>query len=187
MAKLILFNLITVDGYFTGPDGDISWHNAENEEFGEFAVEHTRSAEAIIFGRVTYEMMAGFWPTTGVKAEPETAEIMNSIPKYVFSRTLKSADWSNTTLINEDAAEAMPALKEKHTGDLMIFGSANLAASLSRPRLIDEYRLLVNPIVLGEGVPHFPPGERIDLDLLDVRRFESGNVLLTYAPKGATA
>lgn len=118
-----------------------------------------------------------------MKNDPIVAGLMNSLPKIVLSRTLKGAAWSNTTLIKENAAEEMMKLKAQKGKDIGILGSANLAASLMRQNLIDEYRIMVNPIVLGEGNPLFGKvDERIRLRLLRTRDFKSGNVLLCYMP-----
>ena len=128
--------------------------------------------------------MAGYRTTpAAMKNDPILAGLMNSLPKIVLSRTLKGAAWSNTTLIKENAAEEMMKLKAQKGKDIGILGSANLAASLMRQNLIDEYRIMVNPIVLGEGNPLFGKvDERIRLRLLRTRDFKSGNVLLCYMP-----
>jgi dihydrofolate reductase len=128
--------------------------------------------------------MAGYRTTpAAMKNDPIVAGLMNSLPKIVLSRTLKGAAWSNTTLIKENAAEEMMKLKAQKGKDIGILGSANLAASLMRQNLIDEYRIMVNPIVLGEGNPLFGKvDERIRLRLLRTRDFKSGNVLLCYMP-----
>ncbi len=128
--------------------------------------------------------MVGYRTTpAAMKNDPIVAGLMNSLPKIVLSRTLKGAAWSNTTLIKENAAEEMMKLKAQKGKDIGILGSANLAASLMRQNLIDEYRIMVNPIVLGEGNPLFGKvDERIRLRLLRTRDFKSGNVLLCYMP-----
>src|SRR5229473_5910355 len=151
--KVILFNLITLDGFFEGPNQDISWHNVD-EEFNEFAIEQLDTMGAIIFGRVTYGGMASYWPTEIALADdPAVAGKMNRIPKFVFSKSLDQADWSNTTLLKGDLAQEITQLKQQPGKDLFIFGSGRLAANLTRLGLIDEYRLIVNPVVLGNGTP----------------------------------
>ncbi len=187
MRNLLLFNLITLDGFFEGPAHDISWHNVD-EEFNDFAFEQIHSVETILFGRVTYEMMASFWPTPeAIETDPITANLMNSWPKIVFSRTLHDAKWSNTRLVNGEAAEEVKRLKNQPGKDLIIFGSANLAASLIRAGLIDEYRILINPVILGCGVPLF---QNVDLpkslELNQSRVFSYGNVFLSYRLKGGS-
>jgi len=183
MRKVILFNMITLDGFFEGQDGDIYWHITD-EEFNEFAVQQTGTAGGLIFGRRTYELMAGYWPTEqAMQEDPQVAELMNSLPKYVFSTTLEQADWNNTRIIQGDLARAIGKLKSERGNDLFVFGSGDLTASLLREDLIDEYRLMLNPVALGHGTPMFK-----DLDgprkfkLLWSRPFQSGNILLSYVP-----
>ena len=132
----------------------------------------------LLFGRKTYEGMLGYWST----ATGEVAEFMNSIPKVVFSNTLETAGWSNTRLVKGRAEEEVARLRQEHGKDLFIFGSANLIASLTRLSLIDEYRIGLNPLVLGGGTPMFKPSvERLRLKLLEARPMKSGVVILRYA------
>ena len=184
--KVILFNMITLDGFFEGPNQDISWHNVD-EEFNEFAIQQLDTIGAIIFGRVTYVGMASYWPTDLALADdPEVAGRMNSIPKLVFSQTLDKADWNNTRLIKGDIAAELTRLKQQPGKDLFIFGSGRLAASFTMLGLIDEYRLIVNPVVLGQGTPMFRGlSQPLKLSLLSTRVFKSGNVLLFYEPSPA--
>jgi len=185
MRKVFVFNLITLDGFFEGPNQDISWHNADNQEFGDFAIEQLAEIDTILFGRVTYEMMATFWPSKeALEADPETAKFMNEKEKFVFSHTLNSADWNNTTLIKTDAADEIRKLKAQEGKAIAIFGSSDLTLSLIDSDVIDEYRLLVNPLFIGDG-KRFLQGltKRFDLKLINSRVFESGNVLLTYTKK----
>jgi dihydrofolate reductase len=181
MRKVILFNLITLDGFFEGSGKDISWHQVD-DEFNEFAIEQLSSTDGLIFGRVTYQLMANFWPTpAGLDGEPATAKLMNSLPKYVFSRTLEKVEWNNTTLLKGEAVKELNKLKQENGKDLYIFGSADLSWTFIRYGLIDEYRLLVNPIMLGSGVPLFKDNhEMIRLRLLKTKTFHNGNVLLYY-------
>lgn len=179
MRDIIVFNMITLDGFVAGPGGDISWHNAGNEEFNDFAIKQLDTAGGLIFGRVTYEMMAGYWPHDD--DDPEVASRMNAIDKYVVSNTLQRADWNNTHLLGANFPDALAEAKRQPGKDLFVFGSATLCASLANHGLIDEYRLIVNPVVLGEGQPMF--GREMagtQLKLVSSRQFESGNVLLTY-------
>ncbi len=182
-SRVILFNMVSLDGYFAGPNGDISWHNVD-AEFNEFAIAQLKTAGALIFGRVTYEMMASYWPAeAAIKDDPEVAGLMNSLPKIAVSRTLARAEWHNTRLIKTGVGDAIRELKQSAAGNLLVFGSANLATSLTRLGLIDEYRMMVNPVVLGAGSPLFAGiTERFALKLLSARTFRSGNVLLTYEP-----
>jgi len=183
LRKLILFNLVTLDGFFAGPDGDISWHNVD-EEFNEFAIQQLDTIGALLFGRVTYEVMASYWPTPiALEDDPVVAGKMNSLPKFVFSRTLEKVYWQNTRLVNENAPDEVSRLKEEPGKDLFIFGSADLASTFTQYGLIDEYRIMVNPVVLGQGAPLFPElNQSLHLKLLNARVFSSGNVLLYYQP-----
>ncbi len=186
MSKVIMFNLISLDGYFEGANKwDLAWHNVDRE-FNQFAIEQLDHAGGLIFGRVTYEGMAAYWASAeGIKDDPEVAKRMNSIRKYVFSRTLDKADWNNTQLITGDAVTELARLKQGAGQDLLLFGSANLASTFSKHNLIDEYRLMVNPVVLGKGGPLFMEnGSMLKLNLLNTRAFKNGNVLLYYAPDG---
>ena len=185
MRTVYLFNMVTLDGYFEGPSkGQIDWHNVD-ADFNTFAIEQLKATDLLLFGRITYEGMASYWPTpTAITNDPEIAHHMNAIPKCVFSRTLEKADWSNTQLIREDAAETVVNFKQQGGKAIGVFGSADFASTLTAHGLIDEYRLMVNPVVLGAGIPLFKPtSNRLSLKLLSVRPFKSGNVLLTYAPE----
>jgi dihydrofolate reductase len=183
MRKVILFNMVTLDGFFEGPDRDINWHNVD-DEFNEFAIEQINTVDTLIFGRVTYELMASYWPTKeAITNDPIVADKMNSMPKIVFSKTLASADWQNTRLVKGDAAKEIAKLKKQPGKDLIIFGSADLAASFIKDGLIDEFRVMLNPILLGRGTPLFKGiQDKLNLKLLKTRRFGSGNVLLYYQP-----
>ncbi len=182
MRKLFSFNMVTLDGFFEGPNGEIDWHNADNQEFNEFAIEQTGEADTLVFGRKTYQMMASYWPTeTAISSDPIVADLMNRLSKIVFSRTLETADWSNTRLIRENARQEIRNLKMQPGGDMAIFGSANLMSTIMD--VIDEHRVMINPILLGTGNPLFKKtGEKVKLELVDERTFKSGNVLLSYRP-----
>ncbi len=184
MVKLIVFNMISLDGFFEGPNHELDWH-VTDEEFDLFAIEQLRLVGTILFGRKTYEMMADFWPSDFAKKEdPIVAELMNSLPKIVFSRTLKSADWENTKLVKENIIDEIRKLKETAEMDLILLGSADLMNFLIKENLIDEFRLMVNPIVLGRGRPLFvDPELTLKFDLLNTKPFKSGNVLLNYELK----
>lgn len=181
MRKLFAFNMVSLDGFFEGPNRDIDWHNVD-DEFNQFAVEQTGTVGAILFGRVTYELMASYWPTPAAQADdPQVAQLMNTLPKVVFSRTLESTEWGNTRLIKDNAAEEVLRMKQEPGNDLAIFGSANLLASLMQKGLVDEHRVLVNPVLLGRGTPLFKDtGQKVNLKLVRTRTFQNGNVLLVY-------
>ena len=184
MRKVIMFNMITIDGFFEGPDKwDIGWHQVD-QEFNEFSIDQLGRAGGLIFGRVTYQGMASYWSgPAAIQDDPQVASLMNSISKYVFSKTLDSVDWNNSHLIKGDAVDELKKLKQQPGNDLFIFGSANLSSTFTRNRLIDEYRLMVNPVVLGKGEPVFDGlHETLKLKLVDSRTFRNGNVLLYYQP-----
>lgn len=183
MRKLFAFNLISLDGFFEGPHQDISWHVVD-EEFNQFAVEQTSAVGGLVFGRVTYEGMASYWPTAAAQADdPEVAHLMNTLPKVVISRTLQQATWHNTRLIKDNVAAEILKLKQAPGQDLAVFGSANLLASLIQLNLVDEHRVMVSPVVLGRGTPLFQNlPAMLKLKLVKTRTFKSGNLLLYYQP-----
>jgi dihydrofolate reductase len=186
MRKVFLFNLMSIDGYFADKDGGLEWHNVD-DEFNEFAVEQMSQTGDIIFGRKTYEMMYAYWPgalddSTISGEDKKVAQFMNDRPKLVVSRTLDKVDWNNTTLVKDSVPEAIRKLKEQPGKDIIILGSANLASSLIPEGLIDEFHILLNPVVLGEGKPLFLNKDKLNLKLVSNRTFQSGNVLLCYEP-----
>jgi dihydrofolate reductase len=182
VRKLFSFNMVTLDGFFEGPGKEIDWHNADNEEFNDFAIEQMDSMDTILFGRRTYQMMASYWPTEiATQSDPIVADLMNRMSKVVFSRTLQTVDWNNTRIIRENADREIRSLKSQTGKDLAIFGSANLISTIMDE--IDEHRVMVNPILLGSGSPLFKNAERrTRLELVSERVFKSGNVLLCYRP-----
>jgi dihydrofolate reductase len=183
MRKVIMSNLMTLDGFMAGPKGEIDWFVVD-KEFDAYARELFDGVDTLLFGRVTYELMAGFWPTPAAAAEdPFITEMMNSLPKVVFSTTLETAEWENTRLVRENPVEEVSRLKRQAGGDMMIFGSGTLVSALAPLGLIDEYRIVVNPVVLGSGKPLFREiGKRIDLKLLKTRTLGCGDVILYYRP-----
>lgn len=182
MRNVWLFNMVSLDGFFEGPNHDINWHNVD-DEFNEFAIAQLHEIGTLVFGRVTYQLMASYWPTReALESDPIVARLMNSTPKIVFSRTLKTVEWENTRLAR-DAVQEITSLKQQDGKDIAIFGSANLAAGLIRLGLLDEFRIIVNPVLLGQGTPLF---QEIDdspgLTLVRTKTFRNGNVLLVYQP-----
>jgi dihydrofolate reductase len=183
---VIMFNMMSLDGFFEGPGHNIDWHNVD-EEFNEFAIQQLDSAGALIFGRTTYELMASYWPSpAGIKDDPQVAQRMNRLPKIVFSHSLARAEWQNTRLVKSDPAAEIRRLQKEPGGSLFVFGSANLADTLMAQGLIDEFRILVNPLILGSGTPLFQGAAgRIPLRLASCRTFANGNVLLIYQRSAA--
>ncbi|HZI64681.1 MAG TPA: dihydrofolate reductase family protein [Thermoanaerobaculia bacterium] len=182
MRKLIMWNLVTLEGYFEGrKKWEIDWHeDVWGEELERWSIEQSKSIGMLLFGRVTYEGMSAHWAS----AKGEIADFMNRVPKVVFSRTLASADWRNTMLVKENAEQEVAKLKQQPGKDLYIFGSADFSSTLIRHGLIDEYRLCVAPVLLGAGNPLFKsnPG-KMKLKLLEARPLKSGGVILRYEPE----
>jgi dihydrofolate reductase len=185
MREVIMWNLMSLDGYFEGPQKwDLDFHNTVwGEELQAISQEQLKQTDAILFGRVTYEGMAAYWQTS---TEPEAAA-MNSLPKVVFSKTLKEATWNNTRLVSGDAAEEVVRLKQQDGKLLFIFGSAELTDSLLKAGLVDELRIVVAPVLLGKGTPLFKNHDaQQSLELVDARPLpKSGAVILRYKPNAA--
>jgi dihydrofolate reductase len=183
MRKLIVFNLMTLDGYFAGQDGDISWHNVD-EEFNKYAIEKVKAGNTLLFGRVTYELMAGYWPTPeAIKNDPIVAERMNNLPKIVFSRTLDQVHWNNTRLVKGDMLSEIRKMKQESGNDMTILGSGSIVSQLAPQGLIDEFQVMLNPVVLGKGKTMFQGiQDKLALRLTKTRVFYNGNVLLHYEP-----
>lgn len=185
MRKLIMWNILTLDGYFEGEKNwDLSFHETiwgpELEKLGK---KQLHSADYLIFGRVTYEGMAAYW-TKAEGENAETAKLMNSIPKLVFSRTLNSAGWHNSTLINDNASAEISRLKAQGSGDMYVFGSADLSTKFINDDLFDEYRIGIAPVILGKGKPLFHQGlPSRNLSLVSSQPLSSGGVVLTFAKK----
>ena len=175
--------MITIDGYFEGPGNDISWHNVD-AKFNEYAIDQLNSASALIFGRKTYELMASYWPTdAALQDDAVVARMMNSLPKVVFSKTLKEVTWSNTRLYNNELKKVCNELKSGNKKDIFVFGSADLASDMIKLNLIDEFRFIISPIVLGDGRRIFGPDSGVlKMKLERTKVFQSGNVLMVYGP-----
>jgi dihydrofolate reductase len=186
MQKLTVFNHMSVDGYFTDAKGDMGFaRNARPDaEWDAFVEGNAGGGGALVFGRVTYEMMASFWPTPQAEQSmPVVARRMNSAPKVVFSRTLKDASWINTKLVKTDLAGEIRRLKQGPGEGMVIFGSGSIVSQLAQAGLIDEYQIVVDPVVLGAGRTMFDGlQERLPLKLIKTRAFGNGNVVLSYEP-----
>jgi len=175
--------MITLDGFFEGINHDLSWHNVD-DEFNIFAIEQLNNTDTLLFGRVTYELMAGYWPTENAKKnDPVVAAKMNTKAKIVFSKTLQNVDWNNTRLITKNIKNEILEIKQQEGKDIALFGSSALAVNLIDLNLIDEFRIMVNPIFIGEGKRLFNGlTDNIRMELIKVKIFRSGNVLLYYQP-----
>jgi dihydrofolate reductase len=183
MRQLQVFNNVTLDGYFVSEGGDMSWAHNMDPEWVAFTQGNARGEAALLFGRVTYEMMEGFWPTPAAAQQmPDVAKAMNTAKKYVASRSLKTAAWNNTTIINGDLVAEVRRLKAEAGPDLLIMGSGTIVAQLAEAGLIDEYQIVVHPLVLGSGRTMFDGvSKRLDFTLQKSRAFSNGNIVLWYA------
>jgi dihydrofolate reductase len=152
MRKIIVFNSVTVDGYFADMNGDMSWANNEDAEFNAFVEDNASAGGELLLGRITYELMAGFWPTPfAIEKYPVVAEGMNNLPKVVFSRTLDKASWNNTKLVKGGMPAELRKMKKEPGKDMVIMGSGSIVSQLAQEGLIDEYQIVVVPVVLGKG------------------------------------
>jgi dihydrofolate reductase len=177
-----MWNIITLDGYFEGKQNwELPFHELVwGEELEKLSLEQLHTADYLVFGRVTYEGMAAYW----TKAEGENAEIaelMNKIPKLVFSKTLKSVEWNNSILIKKNASAEITKLKAKGNGDMYLFGSADLSETFINDNLFDEYRIGIAPVILGKGRPLFRQGiSSRNLSLIYTQQLSNGGVVLRY-------
>jgi dihydrofolate reductase len=183
MRKVTVFNFVTLNGYFEGPKKDISWHRHGAEE-NAYSIEALKSGNTLLFGRVTYELMASYWQTPmAIKNDPVVAEGMNNAEKIVFSRKLKKVEWNNTRLVKNDVKKEIRKMKQQPGKDMALLGSGNIATQLAEQGLIDEYQIMVDPVVIGNGTPLFKNiKHKLDLKLTSTRIFQSGVVLLCYQP-----
>jgi dihydrofolate reductase len=180
MRRLVVWNAMTLDGYFEGRGPwDLAFHETVwGDELEAFSLEQGKAIGTLLFGRRTYEGMAGYWTT----ATGPVADMMNTLEKAVATRTLDKATWNNTRLLKGDAVEAARGLKAERAKDIYVFGSADLVASLLAAGLVDEYRICVAPVVLGGGNPLFKPQDRqVKMRLEATRPLKTGGVILTYA------
>ena len=185
MPRLTAFEQVSLDGFFVDAKGDMSWAHKADPEWSEFTAQNASGADgALLFGRVTYEMMAGFWPTPQAReAMPAVAEGMNSMAKVVFSRTLREASWQNTRLVKGDMIAEVRRMKNEPGPDMVILGSGSVVSQLADAGLIDELQIVVNPIVLGRGRTLFETVRRnVTMKRVGVRAFGNGNVVLSYEP-----
>ncbi len=191
MRKIHLFVTLSLDGYFEGPNHDLSWHNVD-DEFNKYAIEQLRDTGLILFGRRTYQLMEGFWPKAAVDPgtsldNREIARLINNTEKIVFSRTLDSVqeteNWKNVKLRRKVDPVEMRRLKEMPGKDIWV-GTSDLAVSFIKEDLIDEFRFMINPVVVGGGRRIFEGlNRKLDLELTQSHKFDSGNMLLYYRPQ----
>jgi dihydrofolate reductase len=186
MRKLVLFMHVSLDGFAVDADGGLGWisYDSEMQQYGEGIVATVGSP---VYGRVTYELMAGYWPA--VLNDPDAdehskahARWVDKATKIVFSRTMKTAEWNNTIVINDNIVEEINKLKQQPGKDLVIFGSPGLAHSFMELDLIDEYQLTVNPVLLGSGIPAYQDiKNKTNLKLVKATVLKNGVVGLHYA------
>jgi dihydrofolate reductase len=185
--KVSAFMQISLDGYYCDPHGDMSFAHKppDDAEWHEFVAGNAGGGGMLLFGRTTYEMMAAWWPTPmAAKAMPEVAASMNAMPKVVFSRTLRSADWTNTRVVKDDLVRTVRRMKDETGPDMAILGSGSIVTQLAGAGLIDTFQVVVNPVALGAGKSLFSGlGKPLDLVLTNTRVFGNGSVVLWYAPR----
>ena len=184
MRKIIVFNHVSLDGYFVGENGDSSFahKNSDDPEFTKWQANNAGSDAAFLFGRVTYQIMAGFWPTPQAKQQaPEIADAMNKRQKLVVSNTLDKVDWNNTKLLKGGLVQEIKKIKSESGPDILIFGSGTVISQLAQEKMIDTYMLVMNPVVLGKGRTMFEGLKQPqDFKLTDTRAFKNGKVLLNF-------
>jgi dihydrofolate reductase len=187
MGNIGSFTHVSLDGFFAGPNGEIDWFKGEDEEDREFSAKASRTSGTLIFGRTTYEMMASYWPTPdAMKSNPDVARVMNTAPKIVFSRTMRPVSdgpaWKNVRVIREMERDGILKMKQEADRDFVILGSGSIVQQFAKLGLIDEFQLMVNPVILGTGKYLFRDVNRINLKLLEARPFRNGRVFLRYRP-----
>ncbi len=182
---MFLFMMVSIDGFIEGENHDLSWHNVD-QEFSIFANKQLDGAGTLLFGRKTYQLMENFWPSkAGLEGDPETAIRMNNMPKIVFSKTLKEVKetkiWKNVTLCKSNVLEEITNLKNLKGKNIVVLGSNNLCVTLLQYNLLDEIRIMVNPVVIGKGTPLFQGLEyKQKFNLSKAQKFKNGNILLIY-------
>jgi dihydrofolate reductase len=196
--RVVASTFVTLDGYMVGPDEDMSWviEGFDPEMQADVAKDMGSGSDVFAFGRVTYEIFAAYWPTAvpyeegdelspaAGKEDPRIIRALNDFPKVVFSTTLTSSDWSNTRVVGEGPEDEIRRLKAQPGKAVSIQGSASIVQALARADLIDEYRLYVHPVLLGDGKPLFASGmNRQDLELVRVKPYANGVVATTYRRK----
>jgi dihydrofolate reductase len=184
MRKLVVFNMVSLDGFFVDGKGDMSWAHQHDAEWNAFANENASGSGELVFGRITYELMASYWPTAmALQNSPVVAKGMNDMLKIVFSRTLDKASWSNTRLLKGELAAEVRKLKNEPGPDMVILGSGSIVSQLAQENLVDEYQIAVRPIVLGKGRTLFESvKEKANLKLTKSRTFGNGTVFVCYQP-----
>ena len=176
--------MVSLDGYFEGEDHDLSWHNVDGE-FNDFAHEQLRETGTLLFGKRTYDLMAGFWPTPQAQAvDKETAAAMSALPKVVVSDKPFAPSWQPTTVVTANVHDEITKLKSENGKSIGVLGSNALSVGLMEAGLVDEFRLMVNPVAIGKGTPLFAGlAQRVKLNFIGSRVFKNGNVLNRYSTR----
>jgi dihydrofolate reductase len=186
MRKLAVFNSVSLDGYFTDRNGDMSWaHRGDTDtDWNAFVAENAKGGGELLFGRITYDLMKSFWPTpAALESMPVVAERMNNLPKVVFSRTLDEASWNNTKLVKGDLPAEVRKMKQEPGQDMVIMGSGSIISQLAPEGLIDEYQIVLVPVVLGKGRTMFDGiKDKLLLKPTKTRTFANGNIFMCYEP-----
>jgi dihydrofolate reductase len=189
MRRLIVDSIISLDGYFTGPNNEIDWFEFDDDEQG-WSSDILQRVDTMIYGRVTYEEFRKFWPTPEAKVsgfDPYIVRQLNELPKIVFTKSLEDAPWKPSTIVRESPIEVIPKMKNELGKDMVIVGSGSLVAALAREGLIDEYRIRIRPIILGSGRLLFEDrNHRLPLKFISVKSFKSGVIGLHYEPPQIT-
>ncbi len=182
--RVVVFNSVSLDGYFADMKADMSWAHQIDPEFSAWVDENARGTGVLVFGRITYELMASFWPTPqAAQAFPVVAERMNSSPKIVFSRTLTGATWDNTRVVKSDPAAEIRRLKSAEGPDIVVMGSGTIIAGLTEEGLVDEFQVVVVPVILGKGRTMFDGiSRKILLRRTYWRAFGNGCMFVRYEP-----
>ncbi|MGI8952692.1 MAG: dihydrofolate reductase family protein [Chitinophagaceae bacterium] len=183
MRKIIVSNFISLDGYFEGQNNELDWF-VVGEEFFDFARKQlVDEVDTILFGRITYQMMASYWPDAKDN-DPVITDKMNALTKIVFSKTLDKVEWNNSKLIKGNIKEEINKLKQQPGKNIVIFGSGEIVTALTDLGLIDEYRIILNPVVLGNGNSLFKGvDKKLNLKLTNTKTLGTGTVILYYQPE----
>ena len=178
MRKVIVSIFVSLDGSFEGPNKELDWH-VWDDEMEKYMGDLLNTVDAILLGRVAYQLLANYWPSSTENLAPK----LNKLPKIVFSKTLEKVEWNNSRLIKENIKEEVLRIKRQPGKDLVLFGGADIASAFLQLGLIDEYRIIVNPVVLSNGKPFFKDiKDTFNLKLLKAKTFSCGNVILYYQP-----
>ncbi|MBE7172564.1 MAG: dihydrofolate reductase [Williamsia sp.] len=181
MRRVIVSINVTLDGFVSGPKGELDWHfPLWNEEMSGSACEQLQTMDTILMGRITYQSMSRYWPGA---APTRFGNMMNSFCKVVFSSTLQKTSWNNSRIAAGNVALEVNRLKKMPGKNMIVYGSISIVDCLKEAGLIDEYRIWVHPVVIGKGKPLFNLHDHLSLQLLRSKTFGSGVIVLYYQPK----